>query len=141
MAKVLSQLSSVLRVWPHKPRRRAVKDGGKIYSSMCNTVIWSLKNCFNPSQTLFWRKEHSFLDQTIVQKLFYIYFNDEKILYKWPALYCILTITVYRVCRRGNVLGKDDSCDRTLAIYYWIIYLHVHFYPIWMGRTVSISRS
>ena len=55
-----------------QPLRAAVKVGGKIYSSLytvhCN---WDMEKGFNPSQTLFWRKEHNFQHQTVSQKLIY----------------------------------------------------------------------
>ena len=57
-----------------QPLQTTGKVGGKVNKLLCTyTVIGTQKkSCTvcNPSQTLFYREEHNFIDKTILQKLF-----------------------------------------------------------------------
>ena len=63
MAKVLSHLSSFIRVGPipyNTPLRTAVKVSGQMY--IVQFIVYTdTKNFVDPSQTLFWRKVHNIL--------------------------------------------------------------------------------
>ena len=63
--------------------RRAVKVGGKQLT--VHTVIGE-KNC-NPSETLFWRNEHKYLCQTILQQLINLLLLMKKCCIKYSSLY------------------------------------------------------
>ena len=75
MAKVLSQLSSFLRVLPvPSPNlsEQLMKLEEKRYKDHCVPCHWDFNKCFKPNQTLFWRKEKDCCDQTIAQKIIYL---------------------------------------------------------------------
>ena len=93
-------------------------------SSLCSVyaVIGSSNKGFNPSQTLFWRKEHIFWSNNFN-------FIDEKMLLRMVCITCVLhePITGQCVQRAGN-MEEVIFWDKTTAAIplwpsTWIIYL------------------
>ena len=116
------------------------------YTVYCVHSHWDLIKGFNPSQTLFCRKEHDFLDKNGFQKIINLVllmkmqcilihvclqctvYSEQCTVYStvymcapWnPSLY---TRTGQAGYGRRHFPGKDDCCDRTMAIYVNYLYI------------------
>ena len=125
IATVLSQQSSFYRFGPI-PSHNLSEQLLKLEESIKFTVyivIGTSEKYFNPTQTLFWKKN------TVSYKLKYLYlYLNENMLYRMVStLHCLCTQWTHRSTGQvGHFLRKDDSCDITLVIYstvHCIIYL------------------